>query len=114
VIFFPATFARDVLQERIASPFARTVHDPHNPCPQPNFVPVNASSSRNTHKRGVSGGEETDCGFPLMVSSVGIRASGASGRLPVAGYREPDTGHRFFAKFYRANRTGSPISCNKL
>src|SRR5579872_483851 len=65
---FPATSASAVLHERIGSPFASTVHEPQNPRPQPNFVPVMARSSRKTQSSGVSGEEETACSFPLIVS----------------------------------------------
>src|SRR5205085_1777505 len=72
VIFFPATVCSGVLQERIASPFASTVHEPQKPRPHPNLVPAIPTSSRKTHKSGVSGGEETMCALPLIVRFVGM------------------------------------------
>src|SRR2546428_3472740 len=72
VILFPITFSSAVLQERIASPFASTVHEPQKPRPQPNLVPVIPSSSRQTQSNGVSGDEEMVGALPLMVSFVGM------------------------------------------
>ena len=68
VIFLPLTSATAVMQERIASPSESTVHAPQRPAPQPYFVPVSASSSRKTHKRGVSGDAEMMRCFPFTVN----------------------------------------------
>src|SRR5207248_7460869 len=75
------TSSSAVLQERMGSPSASTVHEPHNPRPQPNFVPVIASSSRRTQSRGVSLEAVTSWGLPLMVSFM---APPFSCQLPVA------------------------------
>ena len=48
-------------QDRVASPFRCTVQAPHCAMPQPNFVPVRPSSSRSTHKSGVSGSTSSAC-----------------------------------------------------
>src|SRR5882762_11749484 len=49
VTFFPATRDSGATQERMALPSRCTVHAPHSAMPQPNFVPVIANESRNTH-----------------------------------------------------------------
>ena len=41
--------------ERTALPSTCTVQAPHSPTPQPNLVPVSASSSRRYHISGISG-----------------------------------------------------------
>src|SRR5690242_14743494 len=51
---FPASPFIGVEQLRTASPFTWTVHAPHNPIPQPYFVPVSPSSSRRNHNNGIS------------------------------------------------------------
>ena len=38
----PATVETGVMQERVGWPSTRTVHEPHTPMPQPNFVPGQA------------------------------------------------------------------------
>jgi hypothetical protein len=43
-----------VTQERAGAPSMCTVQAPHKATPQPNFVPVIASTSRNTQSSGVS------------------------------------------------------------
>src|SRR2546426_8397049 len=55
VMFFPATCDTGVEHERTGLPSTWTVHAPHSPAPQPNFVPVSCSVSRRTQSRGVSG-----------------------------------------------------------
>ena len=55
----PATAETGVMQERVGSPSTRTVHEPHMPMPQPNFVPVRPSSSRSTQSRMRSGSPAT-------------------------------------------------------
>src|ERR1700752_4968751 len=51
----PPTADIGVWQERTALPSTWTVQEPQNPPPQPNFVPVNANSSRRYQSRGISG-----------------------------------------------------------
>src|SRR6266581_9739210 len=53
-MFLPATCETGVVQERVAAPSTCTVHAPHSPAPQPNFVPVSWRVSRRTQRRGVS------------------------------------------------------------
>src|SRR5947207_13010988 len=64
-MFFPATCDTGVEQERTGLPSTWTVHAPHSPAPQPNFVPVSCSVSRTTQSSGVSGGTETVFSLPL-------------------------------------------------
>src|SRR5262249_8137452 len=54
-------------QERTGSPSICTVHAPHRAMPQPNFVPVMPSTSRSTHKSGVSSATSTLCVFPFTL-----------------------------------------------
>src|SRR5437879_10779504 len=54
-MFFPATCDTGIEHERTGLPSTWTVHAPHSPAPQPNFVPVSCSVSRRTQSRGVSG-----------------------------------------------------------
>src|ERR1700691_3282722 len=68
VIFLPATCETGVEQERVALPSTCTVHAPHNPAPQPYFVPVSSSVSRNTQSSGVSGATVTRFSLPLTRS----------------------------------------------
>jgi hypothetical protein len=47
------------------------VHAPQKPPPQPNFVPVNLSRSRNTHNRGMSSGTlSSECRVSLTTISI--------------------------------------------
>jgi hypothetical protein len=46
------------------------VHAPQNPMPHPTLVPVRRSSSRNTHKSGTSGGEETSTGLSFSSNAI--------------------------------------------
>src|SRR5260370_2020726 len=57
------------MQERTARPSMCTVHAPHMPMPQPNFVPLSPISSRMTHRSGVSSAilTETDRSLSLRV-----------------------------------------------
>src|SRR6266702_946370 len=57
-------------QERTGSPFRCTVQAPHWAMPQPNLGPFTSSTSRNTHKRGISGSTSTPCFLPLTVNSI--------------------------------------------
>src|SRR5229473_7718196 len=54
-----------VIQERVAAPSTCTVQAPHSAMPQPNFVPVMPSTSRNTHKSGLSPSTSTVRSTPL-------------------------------------------------
>src|ERR1700678_2613201 len=59
-----------MLQERMARPSRCTVQHPHSPAPQPKRVPLSPSSSRNTHRSGVSGALSTWRRVPLTVISI--------------------------------------------
>jgi co-chaperonin GroES (HSP10) len=54
-----------VTQERVGAPSTCTVQAPHNVIPQPNFVPVNPSTSRSTQSNGVSPWTSTERSIPL-------------------------------------------------
>ena len=54
-----------VTQERVATPSTCTVQAPQSATPQPNFVPVMPSTSRNTQRSGVSPSTSTLCLLPL-------------------------------------------------
>src|SRR6266404_9017400 len=56
-----------VTQERVGAPSTCTVQAPQSAMPQPNFVPVMPSTSRNTHKRGVSPSTSTVRSAPLTL-----------------------------------------------
>src|SRR5882762_6210730 len=68
-----------VMQERVATPPTCTVQAPQSAMPQPNFVPVMPSTSRNTHKRGVSLSTSTIRLTPLTLIVVVIVTSGLFG-----------------------------------
>src|SRR5215471_8572904 len=70
VTAFPAILDIGVPQERLATPLICTVQAPQSCRPQPNFVPVNPSVSRNTHSSGIWGGTSTLCRFPFRVNSM--------------------------------------------
>src|ERR1700745_3631402 len=70
-----------VTQERVAAPLICTVHAPQSAIPQPNLVPVMPSTSRSTHKSGVSPSTSTTCVVPLtlMVKAMARLPSGKVG-----------------------------------
>src|ERR1039458_3101924 len=72
VIGSSATDPTCVMQERTAWPPTRTVHAPQIPIPHPNLAPSRLSTSRNTHRSGVSGGTSTVVTTSLTVSLSGI------------------------------------------
>ena len=57
-------------QERIARPLIWTVQAPHCAIPQPNFVPVSPTASRNAQSKGVSGSRSMSWWVPLTVSVI--------------------------------------------
>src|SRR5262249_2071000 len=67
-----ATAPSGVMQERTARPSMCTVHAPHMPMPQPNFVPLSPISSRMTHRSGVSSATLTETGRSLSLKVVMI------------------------------------------
>src|SRR5204863_2123232 len=74
LMFLPATCDTGVVQERVSAPSTWTLHAPHNPAPQPNFVPVSCKVSRRTHSSGVSGETSTVFATPFTFkANVGMR-----------------------------------------
>src|SRR5216683_7575775 len=61
------TLSTEVTQERVGAPSTCTVHAPQSAIPHPNFVPVIPSTSRNTHKSGVSPSTSTVRWTPLTL-----------------------------------------------
>src|SRR6266571_5192433 len=55
VIALPTAVATGVTQDRRGAPSTCTVQAPHKAIPQPNFVPVKPTRSRNTQSSGMSG-----------------------------------------------------------
>jgi hypothetical protein len=70
VTAFPATVEMAVPQARVATPLICTVQAPQSWTPQPNFVPVIPSVSRNTHSNGICAGTSTLCLRPLRENSM--------------------------------------------
>src|SRR5580658_6736540 len=68
VTLLPSTCETGVEHDRVATPSTCTVQAPHNPAPQPNFVPVSSSVSRNTQSNGVSGATFTFFSLPFTRS----------------------------------------------
>src|SRR5712691_4215645 len=64
-----------VMQERGAKPSICTVQAPQSATPQPDFVPFMPSTSRNTHRRGVSPSTSTVRSTPLTLILVAIAIS---------------------------------------
>jgi len=69
-----------VMQERVATPSTCTVQAPHSAIPQPNFVPVMPSTSRNTQRSGVSSSTSTVRSTPLTLIVMAMPASGLRAR----------------------------------
>src|SRR5579864_4573461 len=67
-MLFPPTCDTGVTQDRVGAPSTCTVQAPHNPAPQPNFVPVSVRVSRKTQSSGVSGETLTFFSLPLTRS----------------------------------------------
>src|SRR5262249_53493459 len=74
------------MQDRVAAPSIWTVQAPHSATPQPNFVPVMPSTSRNTHSSGVSPSTSTSWVLPLtaMVKAMADFLLLAAARLNVS------------------------------
>jgi hypothetical protein len=81
------------MQERVGAPSICTVHAPHSAMPQPNFVPVMPSTSRNTQRSGVSPSTSTLCVLPLSLIAKAMASSEAlsQGRDRVAPLRSVPT-----------------------
>src|SRR5262249_26503875 len=69
------TLSIDVIHERVGAPSICTVQAPHNAMPQPNLVPVMPSTSRNTHRSGVSPSTSTLCVLPLTLMAKAMESS---------------------------------------
>ena len=76
-----------VMQERTGSPSTWTVQAPHSAMPQPNFVPVMPSTSRNTQRSGVSPSTSTLCALPLTLMVKAIASSCCFRRIVVGADR---------------------------
>jgi hypothetical protein len=74
---YPAipTLSIGVMQERVEAPSICTVQAPHKAMPQPNFVPVIPSTSRNAHNSGVSPSTSTLCVLPLTLMAKAMASS---------------------------------------
>src|SRR2546429_7788905 len=70
VIRLLATALTGVTHERIGCPSRCTVHAPHSAMPQPNLVPVKPTTSRSTHRIGISAGTSTVWSLPLMLRVI--------------------------------------------
>src|SRR6185369_15734135 len=66
----PATLDTASTHERTGSPSTSTVHAPHCPTPQPYFGPLTSSSSRSTHRSGISGSTSTSRGLALTLKRI--------------------------------------------
>jgi hypothetical protein len=64
-----------VIHERVGALSMCTVQAPHNAMPQPNFVPVMPSTSRNTQRSGVSLSTSTLCVLPLTLMAKAMASS---------------------------------------
>src|SRR6266567_5974706 len=67
------------MQERTALPPTSTVQAPQTPIPQPYLAPFRSSTSRRTHRSGVSDGTSTvrRTLFTFSFSGIGDTSSGA-------------------------------------
>lgn len=100
VTFLPETCETGIEHERTGDPSTWTVHAPQRPAPQPNFVPVSSSVSRNTHSSGVSGETLTFFSLPLTSNvnsaigfdGVAIRARNEDRRPSYSTLRKSETG----------------------
>src|SRR5262249_18933696 len=72
VILLPTAMAAGTLHDRTGWPSICTVHAPHCPMPQLNFVPVRPTSSRITHSNGVCEAALIVCRLPFTVRSKGM------------------------------------------
>src|SRR4051812_29768365 len=97
VTVLPATSDMLVWQERTALPSTCTVHAPHRPEPQPNFVPVSFRCSRTTQSSGVCGSTSTLAAFPLIVNPTGMSPSPMVLLLGTIITRTPRACSRLFA-----------------
>jgi hypothetical protein len=90
VILEAPTLSIEVTHERVAAPSICTVHAPQSAIPQPNFVLVMPSTSRNTQRSGVSPSTSTVRSTPLTLIVMAIVVSVLFGwavqqnRLPYA------------------------------
>ena len=100
---------------------ACTVHAPHAPTPQPNFVPVSPSVSRSTHSSGIAGSPSCSYGLPLIVIASGATGVAECGFALAPGRRSGSFCMRFSERSRRdcrirarkrtGGRMGSPRIC---
>ncbi len=81
----------EVMQEGVLSPSINTVQARHWPSPQPNFVPVNCKSSRNTSSKDRSGSVVTVCGLPFRVKLILVSINSALNFGVFINYNEPQS-----------------------
>src|ERR1019366_1133477 len=74
----PASVETRRWHERIGAPLMCTVHEPHWPMPQPNFVPLRSRWSRSTQRSGVSSATSTVLDLPLTLNVTVMASSGFS------------------------------------
>src|SRR5262249_56785831 len=74
-----------VMQDRVGCPSTWTVHAPHNPAPQPYFVPVSWSVSRSTQRSGVAGSTSGEYWRPFMVRGIGTAGVPCGGVAGLGG-----------------------------
>src|ERR1700733_14542009 len=91
-ILLSAAALTGVMQDLVASPSMITVQAPHNPAPQPNFVPTIPISSRSAHSSGISGSPSTGFFRPLTRRLIivpqppsALELARRKGRLRTAG-----------------------------
>src|SRR6185369_9098387 len=91
VITLPTAVSAGVWHDFVLRPSISTVHAAQNPIPQPYLVPVNPSTSRNTHNSGLAAKRSsTSTSAPFTFSFTTI--SWARGREDVPRWSAPETG----------------------
>jgi len=83
----PTNASTGVAHDSTARPSHTTAQAPHCSSPQPYFVPVSPSSSRNTQSSGVSGSISTSQRWPFTRSSIAGDATPVGTRI--AGVERP-------------------------
>src|SRR5215468_10420133 len=100
VICFPPSEPTGTWHERVATPLMCTVQAPHCAMPQPYFVPVRPTFSRNAQSRGVLGSTSTLWVWPLIVR-VGISflpSCGCGSRGKPHAHSTQTTGKRRYSR----------------
>jgi hypothetical protein len=78
------------------------VQAPHNPAPQPNFVPVNFKCSRIAQSSGISGEDFTLACFPLIVNATIVGS-------PLSLQRLINDRTATSSAFFNPGRAGNPL-----